>query len=447
MERFRGAGMTEENFGSVDLAKKVFSGSNTLQKYMDVEAALAKVQGKLGLIPQEAADEIVKKANVDYLDEEYYWEQHKLTGHVLIGFIRAYQQICEGESGQYIHWGTTTQDITDTAMMLQLKEANHIIINKVEILIEELKKKAVQYKDLIFMGRTNDQQAVPITLGFKLAMWLDELNRCLERIKKSQDRIFVGQFSGAVGTMASLGEQGLEVQRLLLEELGLGVPKIAWFASRDRIVELISNLCILTGSLGRIGNEIYNERRTEVDELSEEYGQGQVGSSTMPHKRNPFVPALLAAYGRYCRSVMSDALLCMENTNERDSRVLFIEYYPIKDAFFLADASLDLAIKIISGLTVNHNKIERNINLLQGLVFSEGLMMKLGEKVGRLRAHDIIHEIAMEAIEQNENFKEKILNNEEIVSMLGEEVIEDIMNPSHYVGLSEYFVENVVKNS
>lgn len=443
-KKFNGAGMDEEFFGSIDVAKEIFSGSNTLQKYMDVEAALAKVQAKLGLIPKEHAEEIQRKCNVNLLDEDYYWEQRRLTGHVLVGLIRSYQQICDGEAGQYIHWGATTQDITDTAMMLQLKEANEIIVEKTETLLKELRKKAIEYKDLVFMGRTNDQQAMPITLGFKLAIWIDELDRCLERIKESEERIFVGQFSGAVGTMASLGEQGLEVQSLLLEELGLGVPKIAWFASRDRLVELMSNLSILTASLGRIGNEIYNERRTEVDELSEEYKKGQVGSSTMPHKRNPFVPAQLAANGRMSRSIMADALLTMESTNERDVRVLFVETYPIKNAFFLADSSLDLAIQIISGLTVNEKNIQRNLDLLNGLVFSEALMMKLGEKVGRLKAHDVIHSIALEAIDIDQSFKELILNNEDIVSALGKEEIEYIMNPSNYVGLSEYFVDKVV---
>lgn len=444
MAKYEGFGLACGKFKSTDVAGRILGGENTIQTQMTVEAALARVQASLGVIPQEASDEINRKCDVNLLDEEEYRRQYAITNHPVVCLIRAYAAICDGDAGEYIHYGTTTQDIIDTARMLQLKQACDMIEEKTGKLRGMIAEKAVAYKSLVMMGRTNDQQALPITLGFKMATWVDEIDRSIERMRDSRDRIFVGQFFGAVGTLASLEEQGLAIQKALMEELGLGNPKIMWFTSRDRLAELASNLCILTGTLGRIGNEVYIGQKSEVGELSEGFRPGKVGSSTMPHKRNPFIPGEIVSYGRLSRSVMVDALASMEGTNERDVRTIGIDDEFLARACCLADAALDQAILLMEDLEVHEEKIRCNLNLLGGLVYAESLMMHLSGKYGRLEAHELIYELAQKAISENRDFRGILLEDGRVNCVLSEAELDDIMKPDHYIGLSEYFVENAV---
>ena len=443
MRRFEGIGLACGQYPSKDIGEKIFGGENTLQQEMLVEAALARAQARLGIIPQEAADEITRKCDVSLLDEAEHRRQVEITNHPLVPLIRVYSAICENGYGEYIHYGATSQDIGDTALMLQLRQAYDVVLEKAEKLRGILADSAKKYRSLVMMGRTNDQQALPITLGFKMASWVDELNRSIERLKEARTRIFVGQFAGAVGTLASLEENGLEVQRLLLEDLGLGVPDIAWYSARDRLAELVSDITILTCSLGRFGNEVYNASKSEVNEFAEGFVSGKVGSSTMPHKRNPFVSGVLVAYARQARGVVADILTCMEATNERDCRTLFEENDVLAKAFLLADAALDTAISLFDTLEVHEQYIERNVNLLGGLVFAEALMMRLGKEFGRLEAHEMIYQMAQKAIGENIDFRTLLLNDPVIGERITSEELDEIMQPAKYIGLSEYFVDRV----
>lgn len=447
MERFEGIGLACGNFKSIDVAKKVFGGENTIQTQMQVEAALARVQAKLGIIPQEASDEINKKCDISLIDEDSYRKQYAITNHPLVCLIRVYASILDGDAGEYLHFGTTTQDIMDTATMLQLKQAHEIIVSKTLQLRDQIITLAQTYKSTIIIGRTNDQQALPITLGLKMATWIDELNRSIERLTTSKNRIFVGTFFGATGTLASLKEQGITIQQELMKELGLGDSKIMWFSSRDRIVELVSHLCILCGTLGRIANEIYNGQRTEVNELSEAFIPGKVGSSTMPHKRNPFIPSEIVSYGRLARSIMVDALTAMEGTNERDARSLFMENEFLARACSLTDAALSQSLILIQNLEIHPQNIKRNLELTNGLIYAEALMMELSKTYGRLQSHEIIYELAQHTITNHLNFKDVLLSDSRINKVLNTERLESIMEPSRYIGLSEYFVDIITKNS
>ncbi len=445
MARFEGMGLGLAcgNFKGTDVAKKIFGPEQSIQSQMTVEAALARVQARLGVIPQAACDEINKKAHVELLDEEEFRRQYAITNHRLVCLIRAFAAICDGDAGEYIHYGTTTQDIIDTAMMLQLKQAYELIQDKTQKLRDRIAELARQYRDLVMIGRTNDQQALPITLGFKMSAWVDELDRSIERLRESKDRVFVGSFFGAVGTLASLEDKGLEIQQGLMKEVGLGDSRIMWFTSRDRLVELVSDLCILTGTLGRIANEVYNGQRSEVNELSEGFVPGKVGSSTMPHKRNPFIPGEIVSYARLCRSTIVDALGSMEGTNERDVREIGMESEYLARSFCLADAALDRSILLMRDLEVHENGIKRNLDLLGGLIYAEALMMRLSKDYGRLDAHEIIYELAQKAISDNVNFRSLLLTDPRTADKLTEEELDEIMNPSHYIGLSTYFVDAI----
>lgn len=438
-----GAGTEDEYYGSKDVLEDVFSGDHFIQRLMDVEAALSWAEAKAGIVPADCAEEIQQKCDVHLLDEAVYAEARARTGHPLMGMLQSYKAICSDRAGQYIHYGATTQDISDTATVLQLRDAYVVIRRKTEQLREILVKLARQHRSLVMIGRTNDQQAMPITLGFKIATWIDELDRCLERMTESEKRVFTGQFAGAVGTMASLGEKGPEVQRLLLEKLELNCPKISWFATRDRLAEFTMNLALLVGALGRMGNEVYNEQRSEVSELAEGYVAGKVGSSTMPHKRNPFLPGRLAGRGRIVGTLVMRALQCLENTNERDCRPLTVEPYHLKEICCMADGSLDVALTLFSGMEVHEDFIARNLDILHGLIFSEALMMRLARDFGRMRAHDMVYELAMTAISEHKSLKELLMADEEVMAHITEAELDDIMNPAHYIGLAEKFVDDV----
>lgn len=440
---FSGAGMEEEYYGSRDVLEGVFGGANTIQKMMDVEAALAWAECEAGLVPEQYAGEIQEKCSVKLLDEAVYAEARRTTGHPLMGMLRAYKAICSKEAGEYLHYGATTQDISDTALILQLREAWDIVEDKTRRLREILSGKAREYRSLVMIGRTNDQQAMPITLGFKISTWIDELDRCLERMEQGRERIFVGQFAGAVGTMASLEQEGPRVQKLLLERLGLAAPKISWFATRDRLAEFTFDLAMICGAVGRMGNEVYNEQRSEVNELAEGYALGKVGSSTMPHKRNPFLPGRLAGRGRIAGTLVMRAMQCLENTNERDCRTLCIEPYHLKEICCLADGTLDIALELFGQMEVHEDQIRYNLEILQGLIYSEALMMRLAEVYGRMEAHELVYELAMAAIAQKRQLKELALADSRVTAHLTEEELENLMRPEHYTGLAEHFVDQV----
>lgn len=447
MARFEGIGgigLACGNFKGTDVAGHIFGTENTIRTQMIVEAALARVQARLGVIPQAACDEINRKCDVDLLDEAEYRRQYEITNHPLVTLIRTYAQICDGDAGEYIHYGTTTQDIIDTATMLQLKQAYELAQEKAHRLRDRIAQLAREHRDTVMMGRTNDQQAMPITLGFKMATWVDELDRSIERLAQSKDRIFVGSFFGAAGTLASLEEKGLQIQQELMKELGLGDSKIMWFTSRDRLVELVSNLGILCGTLGRIANEVYNGQRSEVNELSEGFKPGKVGSSTMPHKRNPFIPGEIVSYARLSRSTVVDALGCMEGTNERDVRTIGMEKEFLARSCCLADAALDRSILLMEDLEVHEAGIQRNLDLLGGLVYAEALMMRLSKNYGRLESHEIIYELAQQAISENRNFRQLLLEDPRTASKLTAADLDQIMDPAHYIGLSTHFVDAIV---
>ncbi|MBQ4371282.1 MAG: adenylosuccinate lyase family protein [Firmicutes bacterium] len=438
-------GFTKDNYGSVDVAEKAFGGYNYVKNMMITEAALAKVQGELGIIPKAAADEIVSKCDIDLIDQAEYLRQVEVANTPVVPLVNVYKNICSKENGQFVHYGTTTQDIMDCAMILQMRDAWDIIYDKTVRLRDIIADKARQYRGLVMIGRTNDQQAVPLTFGFKLAMWVDALNHSIERMEQAKPRIMTGQFGGAVGTFATYDhDKGIPLLEGLMKELGLSCPDIAWYATRDRLLEYVSVLSILTCDIGRIGNEIYIEAKTEVGEISEGFKAGSGVSSTMPHKRNPFNACYVAGYGRAIRSCMTEIMNASEGTNERDSRMLSFENYSIERASEITDAALDKAIWLVSNMEVHEDVMALNIEKLHGLIFTEGIMMYIGGEIGRIEAHDIINELCMTAINEKKNIVDLILADDRLKDHISEAKLREIMDPAGYIGLSKEFVDRVV---
>ncbi|RMF86366.1 MAG: adenylosuccinate lyase [Nitrospinota bacterium] len=423
---------------------EIFSDRNRVQKWFDVEAALAQAQAELGMIPAEAAAEITRKARVELVDLAAIGAGVSQVAHSLVPALRALARLCAGGAGEYIHYGTTTQDIIDTGMMLQLKEAWTLIVQELRHIRQLLADQARQHKGTVMVGRTHGQQALPITWGYKLAVWVDEIDRHLERCTEGEKRIFVGNITGAVGTMAAFGELGLEVQRRTLQRLGLGVPRICWHSARDRITELATLLTQMAGTMGKIANEIYNLQRTEIAELREPFHMGKVGSSTMPHKQNPSTVELVVVLARLVRGNLMPLTDTLFQEHERDASCWRIEWAALPEACLYTGAILTHMRKVLAGLQIWEEQMTRNLHLLGGLLLSERVMLALGEKIGKQTAHELVYEIAMRAYEEKIPFRQALASDPRITTHLDPERLDHLLDPTTYIGLAPLLVEQVV---
>ena len=295
-----------------DELRAVFSDENLIQCWLDYEAALARAEAAVGLVPAAAAAEITRQARIENIDLAALRQGIYDTTHELVPLIWQLASICEGDAGGYVHWGATTQDVTDTGLVLQVKAAYAIVLRDLSDLAGALAELARRERDTILPGRTHGQHALPITFGFKVAIWLAEVRRHIERLEQAAPRVLLGQFAGAAGTLASVGNQGLEIQRLLLAELGLGVPEICWHPARDGFAEYVSLLAMIAMTMSKIAHEVILLQKSEVAELEEPYVRGKVGSSTMPHKRNPMICEGIIAEARMVRGLQNTVLSAME---------------------------------------------------------------------------------------------------------------------------------------
>jgi len=435
-----------DQFGTQTM-RDIFSDQTTVQRWLDVEAALAKVQAEMGIIPQDAALEIQRKAKVENIDLAKLKAEMDRTAHPIVPLLRAMKAVCDGEAGEYIHWGATTQDIMDTGTVLQIRDALDHIEKDYRDLYNNTRELARKYRDQVMVGRSHGQQALPITFGFKAAGWAEELRRNYQRLRQMRDRVLVGQFSGAVGTLAALGDDGIEVQERLFKELGLGCPTITWHTSRDSYAELISTLAIACGTAGKIAHEIFSLQKTETAELEEPFATGKVGSSTMPHKRNPPICEGVIAVNRIVRSTVSLAIEGIVADHERDKVVLQSEREYISKVFNMTHAAIKKMVFVTGGLSVRTKNMERNLHIQKGLLMSESVMMGLSDALGRQRAHEILYEICMEVFEQDTPLKDALLKNEEIMKRLTEADIDKLLSPHAYVGQAAAFVDRVLAQS
>jgi 3-carboxy-cis,cis-muconate cycloisomerase len=432
----------KDMYGTDEL-RQVFSDENLLQCWLDVEAALARAEAAIGLIPAPAAAEITRQARVERLDIEAMRRSINETAHELVPLVRQLAALCEGEAGRYVHWGATTQDITDTGLMLQVKAAHTIIRGDLHRLAGALERLARRERDTLMPGRTHGQHTPPITLGFKVAIWLAEVRRHLARLDESGPRVLVGQLAGAAGTLASLGEQGLEIQRRMMAELGLGVPEIGWHPARDRLAEFVSILAMVAATMGKIAHEIILLQKSEVAELEEPYQPGKVGSSTMPHKRNPMICEGIVAEARMARGHLATVLMGMESEHERDWTAVHLEWACVPEVAILTGGAVAHTLRVIEALRVDRERMRANIDLLGGLSLSETVMLELGAYLGRQVAHDVVYEASMAAYEQGRPLRELLLADRRVTQHLSADRLEELLNPERYTGLCGTFVDRV----
>lgn len=428
---------------STDEMREIFSDRAWAQKWLDTEAALAKAQGELGVIPKHIADVINEYAKAELLDipsiGEFY--QSSIT---IVPLLKAFKKVLPENAGEFVHWGATSQDIVDTGIVLLERDAYKVILRDMEACLAAALKLAEKYRDTVQAGRTHVVHAVPITFGYKAAVWADELGRQIERLKEMAPRVFVGEMAGAVGTLASQPEKGLETQKRMMEILGLGVPTIAWHVARDNQAEFSSVLALCAGTIGRITHEIFTLQRTEILELEEPFFMGKVGSSTMPHKRNPAVLENVLALCRNVRSIAPSIVESMVSENERDWGCFLSEWEAIPRQCHMLGCALAKTKYILENLIVYPKHMARNLEAQKGLMMSECVMMHLARKLGRMTAHSVVYKSCMEAYEKEIPLKDVLMRTPEVTEAFTEDEIVHMLNPRTYVGLAPQFVDRVL---
>ena len=428
---------------STDEMRNIFSDRAWVQKWLDTEAALAKAQGELGVIPVEKANIINEYAKAELIDIASIGEFYK-SSITIVPLLKAFKAVLPDNAGEFVHWGATSQDIVDTGIVLLQRDAYEVILRDMKLCLRHALALSAKYRNTVMAGRTHVVHAIPITFGYKAAVWADELGRNIERLEQIRDRVFVGEMAGAVGTLASQPEKGLETQKRMMEILGLRVPEIAWHVARDNQAEFATVLALCAGTLGRIMHEILTLQRTEILELEEPFFMGKVGSSTMPHKRNPAVLENVLALLRNVRSIAPSIVESMVSENERDWGCFLSEWEAIPRACHMMGAALEKSKNILENLIVYPKHMERNLFAQKGLMMSECVMMHLARRLGRLTAHGIVYKSCMEAYEKEIPLKDVLMRTPAVVEAFTEAEVDHMLDPHNYIGLAPEFVDRVL---
>jgi 3-carboxy-cis,cis-muconate cycloisomerase len=430
---------------STSAMRDVWSDRSRVQYYLDFEKALAITQAYLGVIPREAAEEISLHCNVDEIDFAKLKTATEHIGYPVLPVVQQLTTLCKDDLGQWCHWGATTQDITDTATVLQIRSAFELIELEMKAVSESLSRLARDHRNTPMIGRSNLQQAVPLTFGYKAAVWLAGVDRHIQRLDQLRRRVLLGEFGGAVGTLASLGEQGLPVQQGVMERLGLIPPLISWHTVRDTIAEVGCFLGILCGLLDKIASDVKVMMMTELNEVQEPAGGGGRGaSSTMPQKRNPISCAYITACSSVVRQHTASLLSAMNADFERATGTWEIEWLVLPEMFCLSAGALAQAKYLLSGLVVHPENMKKNLQLTDGLINTEAIMMALGPKMGRSKAHDRLAAISIAVSQGKGRLIDLLSNDPEIVQILDRSAIERLMEPTNYLGNSGAMVDRVL---
>jgi len=429
---------------STEAMRRVFSDGNRVQKYLDFEAALARAQARLGIIPQQAADEICRHCNLAEINFDKLKTQTERIGYPVLPVVQQLVALCREGLGEWCHWGATTQDITDTATVLQIREALTLIEADLDGVADALATLAHKYRDTPMAGRSNLQQAVPITFGYKMATLLAAFHRHKQRLRELRARVLVGEFGGAAGTLSSLGGRGLEVQAALMKELDLGQPTIAWHTVRDTIAEVGCFVGLVSGTCGKIAFDIKLLMQTEVEEVYEPFHEGRGSSSTMPQKRNPISSVYITALNAVVRQQAAALLEAMVEDHERATGPWEIEWIVLPEIFCFTAGALAQTLFLLTGLQVDEKKMRANLDLTRGLIVSEAVMMGLGPHLGRQYAHDLVYDICRQVVATGRPLVDLLAENEEVAKHLDRAALERLCDPANYLGEAGAMVDRVL---
>ncbi len=424
--------------------REIWGDENRTAKYLDIERALAKVQGALGIIPAHAAEEIQKHCDVSKIDWVKLKAKTEQVGYPIIPVVNQIVANCKEGLGEFAHWGATTQDITDTATVLQIRESLEWIDAELAKLSASLAALCKKYRDTPIIGRSNLQQAIPVTFGYKMATILAGVERHRERLQQLKPRVLVGEFGGACGTLASIEKGAMETQAGLMKELGLGQPLIAWHTVRDNIAEVGAFCGLVGGSLGKIAMDVKLLMQTEVAEVFEPFAVGRGSSSTMPQKRNPisclYIHANISVVRQHAAALM-DAMVA---DHERSTGPWEIEWVVLPEMFCLIAGALKQTNFIIAGLEVDAAQMRKNVDITNGLVMSEAVMMGLGRAMGRERAHDVVYDLCRDAVKSKRPLLEHLVEHAEISQHATRAQLQAMLDPANYLGEAGEMVDRVL---
>ena len=426
--------------------REVFSDLSLISRYAEVEVALAKAEARCGVIPAEAAAEIAKRTDVSAFDFELLRQETDIVGYPILPLVHQMVKQC-GEAGRYVHWGATTQDIMDTAVVLQMRDGLDIIEADIAALRGILADLSKRYRDTRMAGRTHLQQALPVTFGYKTAIYLAMFDRHAERLAQLKPRVLVGQFAGAAGTLASLGDKGFEVQQAFCEQLGLGVPISTWHVARDAFAEAINFLALVTGSLGKIALDIMIMASTEFAELYEPFAKGRGASSTMPQKRNPISSELMLAAAKGVRQHAGLMMDAMVQDLERATGPWHAEWMAIPESFVLTAGALHQAKFALGGLIVDEKKMADNLDISRGLIVAEAVMMGLAPDLGRQEAHDVVYDACRLANDKNMTLADALSADPRVTGRIDRATIDRLTSPGNYLGLASEMVDRVLASA
>lgn len=431
-------------FGDPEAAA-IFSDEALVRLWCQVEGALAEAEASFGIIPQEMAHRIAMCTASAEIDLARLGAGTNLVGYPILPLIEILEEEIGPEAGAYLHWGATTQDIMDSALALQMVKLHQLIERHLGTLTERLAEAASRYRDLPMVGRTHGQHAVPITLGYKFAVWLDELARHRNRLRDMRPRIGVGQLSGAAGTLASLGSEGLRVRQEMCRRLGLKAPTVGWHTARDSLAELGSVLGLVAGTLGKMALEVAALQRNEIGELSEGFTTGRGSSSTMPQKRNPISSEVMIAQSAFVRHQVPLLTYAMTGVHERAMGEWQVEWIVFPQISVMSVGLLKNAICLLENLVVNGDAMRRNLDITLGLIASERVMMALATYVGRQEAHRLVYAASAQAIDQEILFIDALRAQPKIVDHLPDEQLVSLLDPTTYTGSAGLFVDAILE--
>jgi 3-carboxy-cis,cis-muconate cycloisomerase len=432
---------------STSAMRAIFSDPSIFEAWLKTEIALAKTQEQAGVIPKGVAERLQQAASIEKLDLTVMKAEFEKIGFPILPFIKQVTKLCDPETARWVHYGATTQDILDTGTVLQMRDGLALIEQDINGIITALATLAKKHRNTVMAGRTFQQLAAPITFGYKAAVWLDEMLRHQQRLQEIKPRLLVGQCAGAVGTFATLGDKGLEVQRLMMEELGLGVPDITWHTSRDRWSELVSFFAMLAASFAKIATEIATLMRSEIGELSEPFETGRGASTTLPQKRNPISCEPIIANAHRLRELASSQMVAMIQEHERGALgQMHIEWMVIPESFILLSGVLKHSRFLLENLWVDEENMRKNLDLQGGLIMSEAVMMGLAPKVGKSKAHHLVYAAAGKAMDTGCTLRKALLEDSEINKLLTVEEIDRLLDPANYVGSAGEMVDKVLAN-
>jgi 3-carboxy-cis,cis-muconate cycloisomerase len=433
-------------FGTSEM-REIFSDDARLQGWIDTEIALAIAQEKLNIIPVGISRQIKDKAKIENLDTQQMKLDFDRVGFPILPFVKQVNKCCGIEASKWIHYGATTQDILDTGMVLQMKKGLVFIEEQLSQINKALVKLTEDHQQTVMAGRTFQQLAAPITFGYKTAVWLNEVQRHQERIKELKKRLLVGQCAGAVGSFATLGNQGLKVQELMMKDLDLSMPHITWHTARDCWGELVSTFALIGATFAKIANEVAILMRSEIGELSEPFEIGRGASTTLPQKRNPISCEPIIAIAPKLRELVGMQLTAMIQEHERGVGKMNMEWILIPEAFIYLSGSLKHSCFILENLWVDKENMIKNLSLSGGLIMSEAVMMGMAIKVGKADAHHLVYNAASHAHENKITLKESLLKDNIVMKHLTIKELDFLLDPINYIGVCEKMSSRVLNNN